>query len=123
MAQQSRRQKAARRDWVSAMRLVILIGTGIIAIVIGGVVRIRKGRAAIQTTLNRDGYSVVTMQYRVFRQGPLFWTTTRSQIVYRVLVCDGEGRQHILWARWGRSWLPERDRVDLRWNDGTAYSR
>ena len=102
------------------MKFVAIIGTTLVAIVFWGVIRLRQGRAAIRAVLERDGYSIVRMRRRLFRQGPLFWTTTPSQIVYRVLVRESGGRQRKVWTRWGRSWLPKRDTVDLRWDDETS---
>jgi hypothetical protein len=99
--------------------LAILV-IAIVATVLWGAIRLRQGRAAIRTAVERDGYSIVRMQRSLFRQGPLFWTTTPSQIIYRVLVRESGGRQRTVWARWGRTWLPKPDTVDLRWDDETA---
>jgi hypothetical protein len=82
-----------------------------------GIVRVRRARSAVRALLERDGYVVNRIERRVFRQGPLFWTTTRSQIVYRVIVSDTHGRHRAGWARWGRAWLPEPDTLELQWDE------
>jgi hypothetical protein len=105
------------------MPFLVTFGALIVATLAWGVIRLRQGRAAIRSALERDGYSIITMRRSLFRQGPLFWSTTPSQIVYRVLVCESEGRQRYVWARWGRSWFPKPDGVDLRWDDEIANSR
>ena len=61
------------------------------------------------------GTEVVRIQRRVVRQGPLFWTTSRSQSVYHVVARDASGRERAVWARWGRSWLFAPDLIELRW--------
>ena len=74
-------------------------------------------RSAIRASLAQAGYEIVKMQYRLLRQGPLFWTTTRSQIVYRLIVRDAAGRQRTGWARWGRAWLFKAITLELRWDE------
>ena len=99
------------------MTLAVIAVILIAALVVWGLLRIRAGRAAIRTALEHDGYRIVTMRRSLFRQGPLFWSTTPSQIVYRVLVRESSGRQRTVWARWGRSWLPKPDVVDFKWEE------
>jgi hypothetical protein len=96
--------------------LVAIVGTMLVAIVLWGLVRLHHAREAIRTMLERDGYRVVSMRRQLFRQGPLFWTTTPSQVVYCVVVGESGGRQRTVWARWGRRWLPAPDSVDLQWD-------
>ena len=92
-----------------------IVATPIAVILAWGVVRLRRGRAAVLAAIEREGYEVVRIERRVLRQGPLFWTTTRSQSVYRVVARDVSGREHMGWARWGRTWLFTRDSLELRW--------
>ena len=98
------------------MPVVSIAGIFIVAIAAWGVVRLRRGRAAIQAVLEREGYEVLQMERRIVRQGPFWWTTTPAQIVFRVLVLEPNGRQRTVWARWGRRWLPEPDTLELRWD-------
>jgi hypothetical protein len=81
-----------------------------------GVVRLRRGQSEIRAAIERDGFEIVRMEHRVFRQGPMFWTTTRSQSVYRVVARDASGRERTAWARWGRPWLFARDALELQWD-------
>jgi hypothetical protein len=87
------------------------------ALVAWGIFRVRRARTAVRALLEREGYIVNRIERRLFRQGPLFWTTTRSQIVYRVIVSDTRGQHRTAWARWGRTWLPKPDTLELRWDD------
>jgi len=78
---------------VSLMPVAAIAGIFIVAIAAWGVVRLRRGRAAIQAALERKGYEVLQMERRIVRQGPFWWTTTPAQIVFRVLVLEPNGRQ------------------------------
>lgn len=99
------------------MITVAAIVTGIIALYVWGLLRLRRARAAIRAELTRSGYDIVDMKHRLVRLGPLFWTTTRSQIVYRIVVRDAAGRRRAGWTRWGRTWLLKPDTLELRWDD------
>ena len=77
----------------------------------------QRAQKDVRAWLASDGYDIVQMQHRWVRQGPLFWTTTRSQIVYRVVVRDTSGGQRAGWARWGRRWLFEGDSMNLVWDE------
>ena len=94
---------------------VALIVSPILLLVAWGVARLRRARLEVRAAIEREGYQIVRMEYRLFRQGPLFWTTTRSQAVYHVVARDASGREHTAWARWGRTWLFAPDALELRW--------
>jgi hypothetical protein len=96
---------------------LIVVIAPILALVAWGLARVRRARTAVRAALDHGGYAVVRLEQRLFRSGPLFWTTTRSQIVYRVIVRDDRGRQRTGWARWGRTWLTKPDTLELRWDD------
>ena len=95
--------------------VLAVVATPIALLVYWGLVRLRRGRAAVRAAIERDGLNVVRIERRVLRQGPLFWTTTGSQSVYRVVARDASGREHTAWARWGRTWLFTPDSLELRW--------
>jgi len=99
------------------MVTIASIVTMIFALYAWGLVRLRRARAAIRAELARSGYDIVDMQHRIVRLGPLFWTTTRSQVVYRIVVRDAAGRRRAGWTRWGRTWLLKPDTLELRWDD------
>ena len=100
---------------VNAMFLLILALSGIGSLVAWGIVRLARARASIRESLEQDGCTVLRMQRQIFRQGPFLWTTTSSQVVYRILVRDRAGHDRTVWARWGRTWLPRPDQLELRW--------
>lgn len=97
------------------MLIAICMALVIASIVVLGVVRLVRSRSTVRQALEREGYTVTRMERRVIRQGPFLWTTTNSQVVYRVLVRDRTGHDRTVWARWGRTWLPRPDQLELRW--------
>ena len=101
---------------VDAVAIAVLTAP-VMALVAWGLVRIRRARAAIRAAVERQGLEMVGLEHRLFRLGPLFSTTTRSQIVYRLVVRESTGRQRTGWARWGRSWLGTPDVLELRWDE------
>jgi hypothetical protein len=96
---------------------LIVVVAPILVLVAWGLARVRRAHREVRAALDDGGYAVVRMEQRLFRLGPLFWTTARGQIVYRVIVCDNGGRQRSGWARWGRTWLTRPDTLELRWDD------
>ena len=103
------------------MPLVVLAAVAVAALAVWGVVRVIRARSSIREQLQREGYMVLQMQRRLVGQGP-FSNTTRSQVAYRVIVRDRTGRDRTVWARWGRTWLAEPDRLEFRW-EGDAPGR
>ena len=99
----------------SPMLMWTVAALAIGAPVVCGIFRLRRSRAIVRQSLERDGYTVVRIQRRVIRQGPFLWTTSRAQTVYRVLVQDRGGHDRTVWARLGRSWLPRPDQLEFRW--------
>ncbi len=96
--------------------LALLIGPVVALFVTWGLVRVRRARAAIRAAVEVTGSRIVRMQYRALRLGPLFWTTTRGHVVYRLVVREPDGGQRTGWARWGRRWLLEPDTLEMRWD-------
>ena len=100
------------------MELAVTAAVGVAALAFWGIIRVIRARSSIREQLRRDGYLVLRMQRRLFSHGP-FPETTRSQIAYRVVVRDVSGRDSAVWARWGRTWLAEPDRLEFRWERET----
>jgi hypothetical protein len=79
-----------------------------------GARRVGRARREICEELARQQLRVVRMRRRHMRLGPFADTTSRAQLVYHVDARDASGSTRILWTRWGRSWLRERDTLELR---------
>ena len=77
-----------------------------------------RARREIRGEIEKAGGKALRINYRFLRTGPYsLWDTSRSQHVYRAVVRDATGRERIVWARWGRRWIWNPDRLELKWDD------
>jgi hypothetical protein len=87
---------------------------------IGSVVAALAWQSRSQSLMVRwaaqHGYQILHYEYRTFRRGPFFWTTSRGQTVYYVEVLDGQGERHKGWLRCG-GWFVGllSNQVEVRW--------
>ena len=66
----------------------------------------------------QNGYHIIRQEYRYFRKGPFFWTSTEGQTVYYVIVEDSAGNKRRGWVRCGSWWFGLlSDKVEVRWDD------
>ena len=91
-----------------------------IAVVAWGLGQLKRARREISEEIERRGGKVLAMNHRHLRLGPFsLLDTSRSQIVYRVVVQEMSGRERIVWARWGRRWFWNPDTLEMKWQDET----
>ena len=65
-----------------------------------------------------NGYRIICREHRNFLKGPFFWTSTKGQTVYYVVVEDSGGNRRTGWVRCGGWWLGLlSDNVEVRWDD------
>jgi hypothetical protein len=63
-------------------------------------------------------YHILSQEYRSFFKGPYFWTSTKGQTVYYVVVEDSDGNKRSSWVRCGGWWFGLlSDNVEARWDD------
>jgi hypothetical protein len=80
------------------------------------------GRSRSQAILNywavSNGYRLIEQKYVRFFRGPFFWTSSRSQPVYRVVVEDQTGQRRSGWVCCG-SWALGvlSNKVQVRWDE------
>jgi hypothetical protein len=66
----------------------------------------------------QNGYRVISQEYRTFFKGPFFWTSTKGQTIYYVVIEDSGGNRRGGWVRCGGWWLGLlSDNVEVRWDD------
>lgn len=88
----------------------------IVATLLWGMQQGRRARQEIRDEIERSGCKVVKMNDRYLRLGPFsLWNSSRTQHVYRVLVQEPTGYERVVWARWGRRWYWNQDKLELRW--------
>jgi hypothetical protein len=65
-----------------------------------------------------NGFRIISQEYRTFFKGPFFWTSTKGQTVYYVVVEDQMGKRRSGWVRCGGWWFGLlSDNVDVHWED------
>jgi hypothetical protein len=66
----------------------------------------------------KNGYRIVRKQYRTFFRGPFFWTSSKGQTVYYVVVEDSAGARRSGYVRCGGWWLGlMSDHAEVSWDD------
>jgi hypothetical protein len=95
--------------------LMLMVGLAVASIVW----HVRRADAMLRRWLVAKGYTLVDRNYRWFARGPFFWTTTKSQAVFRFTATNLDGDRRQGWARCGSFFFGLlADRVDVRWDDG-----
>ena len=76
-----------------------------------------RSEALIDGWARANGLIIVAKESRAFLRGPMFWTTSKGQTVYRITVRDQYGSQRTGWIRCGGRWMGlYSDKVDVRWD-------
>jgi hypothetical protein len=77
-----------------------------------------RSNSVLQQWATQNGYRIVRQEYRTFFKGPFFWTSTKGQTVYYVVVEDSGGNRRSGWVRCGSWWFGLlSDNADVRWDD------
>jgi hypothetical protein len=70
-----------------------------------------------------NNYRIIESDRRYLRKGPFTWTSSQSQIIYRVTVQDPIGNIRHGWVRCGSYLLGAwQNAMDVRWEDQPAES-
>lgn len=78
-----------------------------------------KANSLIKQWADANGYQLLQRERRFVRQGPFSWNSTRSQVVYRVVVLDLQGNNLTGWIRLGSWWLGlfgNKPALEVKWN-------
>jgi hypothetical protein len=66
----------------------------------------------------QNGYRILSQEYRNLFKGRFFWTSSKGQTVYYVVVEDDAGNQRRGWVCCGGRWLGLlSNNVEVRWED------
>lgn len=78
----------------------------------------RRSEAMMRKWAQQNNYRIVEAKIPMIGQGPFFWTTSRSQSVYRVVVQDSKGKTRSGWVRCGH-WLfgMQREQTEVIWDE------
>jgi hypothetical protein len=81
-----------------------------------------RSRSLLIGWARQNDFEILASDYRKFRRGPFFWTSSKNQTVYYVTIRDRENQVRSGWLRcggfWGGVWS---DKTEVRWdNSATA---
>jgi hypothetical protein len=76
-----------------------------------------RSRRILERWAAENGLQILSSQYRIFRRGSFFWTTSKSQTVYHVVVRTPDGRTRSGLVRCGSFWWGIfSDKAEVRWD-------
>ena len=77
-----------------------------------------RSRAMMRRWASENGYEILESQYRVFRRGPFFWSSSKAQTVFYVKTRDRLGYMRSGWVRCGSWWWGLwSNQVEVRWDN------
>ena len=97
---------------------LLLVALVMAVVILAWVWHFFRARTILQEWADDNGYQLLQAEYRWFRKGPFFWTSSRGQVVYYVTVLDQQGRERKGWVRSGSWWLGLfSNKVEARWDE------
>ena len=76
-----------------------------------------RSQTLIENWARERGYRLLEAKTSFLGKGPFFWTTSRGQTVYRIVVEDEHGRRREGWARCGSwMWGLMSEQVEVSWD-------
>ena len=89
----------------------------VVVIVLAVVWRRGRSDALLHQWAAQNRYRIIRQEYRFFK-GPYFWSSTKGQTVYYVVLEDSDGKTRSGWVRCGSWWFGLlSDNVEVRWDD------
>ena len=75
-----------------------------------------RSRKILERWAAENGYQILSSEFRWLRRGPFFWTSSKGQTVYYVVVRTPEGPTKRGWVRCGSFWWGVmQDKAKVRW--------
>ena len=75
-----------------------------------------RSRELLDRWAEDNGYQILSSEFRWLRRGPFFWTSSKGQMTYYVVIRTADGRTRNGWVRCGGFfWGLLRDKVEERW--------
>jgi hypothetical protein len=108
-------------DLDAGFRLLIsifMVALVIFAIISGLLWQFGRSGSLLTKWAAENGYRIIRQEFRFFRKGPFFWTSTRGQAVYYVVIEDSAGNKRKGWVRCGSWWFGLlSNNVEVRWDE------
>jgi len=75
-----------------------------------------RSRDLLNRWASNNGHQILHSEFRWFRRGPFFWTSSKGQMIYHVVVRTPDGHTRRGWVRCGSFWWGLlQDKVQERW--------
>src|SRR4051794_23681552 len=99
------------------MENIFMVALVVVAVILSLVWHFGRSSSLLQRWTAQHGYRIISQQYRTFRRGPFFWSSTKGQTVYYVVLEDAAGVRRSGWVRCGSWWFGLlSDHVEVRWD-------
>ena len=96
---------------------VFFIALVVVIIVLAVAWHFGRSNSLLHQWAAQNRYRIIRQEYRFFK-GPYFWTSTKGQTVYYVVVEDPDGNTRSGWVRCGSWWFGLlSDKVQVCWDD------
>lgn len=80
------------------------------------IARNSKSKRLICQWAEKEGHSIVSIEKRLFRKGPFYWTSSGSQLVYYVVLTTPHGQRRA-YIRCGGFWAGLlSDNFEIEWD-------
>jgi hypothetical protein len=77
----------------------------------------RRSNDLIDQWAAANNLRILQKESRLMFRGPMFWTTSKNQTVYRITAVDQYGNQRSGWVRCGGWWWGlHSDKITVRWD-------
>jgi hypothetical protein len=77
---------------------------------------VSRGREILNLWAQTKGYRIISSEIRWFNRGPFFWTTSKGQMVYYVVIQTPDGQTKRGYVRCGSFfWGLMKEQVEERW--------
>ena len=76
-----------------------------------------RSRSILEQWAEKENYQILEKEYRIFRRGSFFWTSSKGQVVYYVKIRDSHGVIRSGLVRCGSWWAGVfSDKTEVKWN-------
>ncbi|MBN1420440.1 MAG: hypothetical protein JXP34_16805 [Planctomycetes bacterium] len=77
-----------------------------------------RGRRILEHWAIDNGYRLLSSEFRWLRRGPFFWTSSKGQMIFYVVIQTRDGETRRGWVRCGGFWWGlMQDKAEVRWDE------
>jgi hypothetical protein len=100
-----------------AVALLLMFVALAVVVLVSLLLHFKRSNVILQKWAEEHGYRILVQEYRSWRRGPFFWSSSKQQTVYYVVVEDPQGCRRSGYVRCGGWFLGLwSDAVEVRWD-------